>query len=127
MDSLTVITVFLHNFLMTTSSLYPTHAISCKVPRSSGAFQTQIQPQRPGRFSNAKQRRVKKADTEYPFEHCEVTKYTSDGVSICPVITMIRASFLTQLPERKETGDFTMRPMVTLKQIQSIIAVIGEN
>ena len=32
-----------------------------------------------------------------------VIKYTSDGVSIHPVTTKIQASFLTQLPERKET------------------------
>ena len=38
------------------SSLYPTHTIICKVPQSSSEFQTQIQPQRPGRFSNALQR-----------------------------------------------------------------------
>ena len=57
----------------------------------------------------------KKADIKYPFEHSEVCNYTSDGVSIHPVTTKIQASFLTQLPERKEnaqgfhheaTGDF---------------------
>jgi hypothetical protein len=42
---------------MTTSSLNPTHTIICKVPQSSSEFQTQIQTQRPGRFSNASQRR----------------------------------------------------------------------
>jgi hypothetical protein len=45
----------------------------------------------------------KKADIEYSFEHGEVINYTLDGVSIHPVTTKIRASFLTQLPERKET------------------------
>jgi hypothetical protein len=40
---------------MTTSSLYFTHAIICKVPQSSSEFQTQ--PQKPGRFSNASQRK----------------------------------------------------------------------
>ena len=98
---------------MTTSSLYPTHTIICKVPQSSSEFQTQIQPQRPGRFSNASQRRApigtwvkmdKKADIEYPFEHGEVINYTLDGVSIHPVTTKIQVSFLTQLPERKETA-----------------------
>jgi hypothetical protein len=45
-----------------------------------------------------------------------------DGV---PVVTKKQASFLTQLPERKETAwDFTMRPTVALKQLQSLIAVI---
>jgi hypothetical protein len=42
----------------------------------SSEFQTQIpQPQRPGRLSNASQRRApidKKAAIEYPFEHGEV-------------------------------------------------------
>ena len=77
----------------------------------SSEFQTQIQPQRPGRFSNASQRRApigrwvkNKADIEYPFEHGEVINYTLDGVSIYPVTTKIQASFLTQLPERKETA-----------------------
>jgi hypothetical protein len=95
---------------MTTSSLYPTHTIFCKVLQSSREFQTQIQPQRPGRFSNASQRRapigrwvnVKTADIEYPFEHGEVINYTFDGVSIHPVTTKIQASFLTQLPKKKE-------------------------
>jgi hypothetical protein len=44
------------------------------------------------------------ADIEYPFEHGEVINYTLDGVSIHPVTTNIHASFLTQLPERKETA-----------------------
>ena len=43
-----------------------------------------IQPQIPGRFSNALQRRtlsgrwvkIRKADNEYPFEHGEVINYT---------------------------------------------------
>ena len=37
----------------------------------------------------------KQKDIEYPIEH---------GVSIHPVTTNIQASFLTQLPERKETA-----------------------
>ena len=61
----------------------------CKVPQSSSEFQTQIQPQRPGRFSNALQRRApigrwvkqKKADIENPFEDDEVINYTLHGVS----------------------------------------------
>ena len=63
------------------------------------------------RFNNASQRKAhigrwgkkKKIDNEYPFEHGEVINYTVDGVSIHPVTTKIQASFLTQLPERKET------------------------
>ena len=99
---------------MTTSSLYPTHTIICTVPQSSCEFQTQIQPQRPGRFSIGTQRRapigrwvkenIQKTDNEYPFEHFEVINYTLDGVSIHPVTTKIQVSFLTQLPGRKETA-----------------------
>ena len=44
-----------------------------------------------------------KKDTKYPFEHSVVINYTLDGVSTQPVTTKIQASFLTQLPERKET------------------------
>jgi hypothetical protein len=44
------------------------------------------------------------ADIEYPFEHGEVINYTLYGVSIHPVTTKIQTSFLTQLPERKETA-----------------------
>jgi hypothetical protein len=90
--------------------------------------------QRPGRFSNASQRRAPiggwvkkffKADIEYAFEHGEVINYTLDGVSIYPVTTKIQASFLTQLTGRKLLSDFIIRPMVTLKQLQSLMAVIG--
>ena len=80
---------------MTTSYLYLTHTIICKVPQSSSEFQTQNQQRR--------EPIGKKTDNEYPFEHGEVINYTSDGVSIHPVTTKIQASFLTQLPERKET------------------------
>ena len=44
------------------------------------------------------------SDSEYPFELGKVINYTLDGVSIHPVSTKIQASFLTQLPERKETA-----------------------
>jgi hypothetical protein len=43
-------------------------------------------------------------DIEYPFEHGVVIHYTLDGVSIHPVTIKIQESFLTQLPERKETA-----------------------
>ena len=83
----------------------------CKVPPSSSEFQTQIQPQRPGRFSNAWQGRapigrwVKKSRCEnIPFEHGEVINYTSEDVSIHAVTAKIQAHLLTQLPERKETA-----------------------
>ena len=36
-------------------------------------------------------------------EHGEVINYTLDGVSIHKVTAKIQVSFLTQLPERKET------------------------
>ena len=45
-----------------------------------------------------------KTDIEYPFEHGEVFNYSLDGASIQLVTTKIQASFLTQLPERKETS-----------------------
>ena len=45
----------------------------------------------------------KEADIEYPCKHGEVINYTLYGVSIYPVTTKIQGSFLTQLPERKET------------------------
>ena len=47
---------------------------------------------------------MKKSDIEYPFEHGDVINYPLDGVSIHPVTTKIQASFLTLLPERKETA-----------------------
>jgi hypothetical protein len=39
-----------------------------------------------------------------PFKHREVFNITLDGVSVHPVTTKIQASFLTQLPERKDTA-----------------------
>ena len=97
---------------MTTSSLYPTHTIVCKVFQLSSHFQTQKQQQRPGRFFNALQRRepfggsvkIKNGDAEQPFEHGEVIHYNLEGVLIHPVTTKIQVSFLTQLNERKETA-----------------------
>ena len=97
---------------MTTSSMHPTYTIIWKVPQLSSELQAQIQPQRPGRFSKASQRRapigrwVKKiiTDIEYPFEHGDVIHYTLGGVSKHPVTTKIQESFLTHLPERKETA-----------------------
>ena len=52
----------------------------------------------------------KQTDIEYPFEQGEVINYTLEGVSIHPVTTKIQVSFITELPDRKETahtnGDF---------------------
>ena len=45
-----------------------------------------------------------KSDIEYPFEHGEVINYTLVGLSMYPGTTKIQASFLTQLPERRETA-----------------------
>jgi hypothetical protein len=70
------------------------------------------------------EKQTKKTDIEYPFEHGAVINYTLDCVSIHPVTTEILASFPTQLPERKETSQGLMG---TLKQLQSIMAVMGEN
>ena len=108
---------------MTTSSLYPTHTIICKVPMSSNEFQTQIQPQSLGRFSNASQRRAPIGSIpEYHFEHGEYINYTLEGVSIHPITTKIQVSFLTQLPERKETAQGFHR-----ETNGDFITVTGEN
>ena len=107
MDLLLCNNSVLHDFLLNTSSLYPTYTISCKVPLLSREFQTQILPQRPRRLSNASQpigKWVQKNTSEIdnPFEH--VINYTLGAVSLHPVTTKIQTSFLTQLPERKETA-----------------------
>jgi hypothetical protein len=62
---------------------------------------------------------TKEADIEYPFELGEVFNYTLDGVSIHPVYSFRRG--------RKPLRDFTMKPMVTIKQSRSLMAVIGEH
>jgi hypothetical protein len=53
----------------------------------------------------------KKADFEYPFEHSEAINNSLGGISIHPVYTDYiythykdKESFLTQLPEKKETA-----------------------
>ena len=82
---------------MTTSSLYPTDIIICKIRQWSSEFQTQILPRNPGRFSNASQRRA-------PVGRWNIPLSMVDGVSIHPVTTKVQSSFLTQLSERKETA-----------------------
>ena len=82
---------------MTTSSLYPTLTIICKVPQSSSEFQTQIQP---------KVFQCLKFDIEHYFEHGEIINYTLDGVSIHPVTTKIQASFLNSVGKTWWFGDF---------------------
>ena len=68
-----------------------------------------------------------KTDIEYPFEQSEVINYTLDGVSIHPVTTKIQASFLTQLPERKETAQiFHYEANGDFKTVTEF-HVIGEN
>ena len=87
---------------MTTSSLHLTHTIICKGPSvEQGVSNTGSTTKTRDVFSNASQRGAHIC--EYPFEHGEVINYTLDGVSIHPVTTKIRASFLTQVPEGKET------------------------
>ena len=62
----------------------------------------------------------KKADIEYLFEHGEVISYVLDGVSIHLVTRKIQASFLTQLPEWKETAQgFHHDANGDFKQLQS--------
>jgi hypothetical protein len=69
---------------MTTYSLYPTPTIICEVNQSSSEFQIQVQPQRPGRFFEASQRRaligrwvkIEQVNIEYPFVHGEVINYS---------------------------------------------------
>ena len=68
---------------------------------------------------------VKKSDIEYPLEHGEVINYFLDGLSIHPVTTKIQILSCQKI--RKLLRDFTMRLMVTLKQSQSLTAVIREN
>ena len=82
---------------MTTSP----HKNICKVPQLSSEFQTQIQPQRPGRFSNASQ---SKQTLNIPLCMVKlfitlwmVYQYTQSSLKI-------QASFLTQLTERKESA-----------------------
>ena len=66
------------------------------------------------------------ADIENPFEHGEVNNYTLDGVSIQPVTTKIKASFLTQLPVRKETAQgFHHEANGDFKTVRVLMAVIG--
>jgi hypothetical protein len=55
-----------------------------------------------------------------------VINYTLDGASIHPVTTKIQASFLTQLPKRKETAQrFHHEANGDFKTV-SLMAVIGE-
>ena len=66
-------------------------------------------------------KRGKKADIEQPFELREVINYTLDGVSIHPVTTKIQASFLTQLPKRKEiTQGFSHKANVDFKTVTEV-------
>jgi hypothetical protein len=82
---------------MTTSSLYPTHTIICKVPQSSSEFQRQIQPKTRDIFQ-----RFAKKGTDCYKTFGAVINYTLDGVSIHPVTTKTKVSFINQLPERND-------------------------
>ena len=69
-----------------------------------------------------------KADIEYPYQHGDVINHTLDGVSIHQVTTKLQVSFLTKLPERKETAQgFYHEANGDFKQLQSLMAVVGEN
>ena len=74
-----------------------------------GEFQTQIQPQRPGRFSNASQRRApigrlfKKGHWISLWTWSSYTLHFGWWINT-PSHYMIQVSFLTHLPERKETA-----------------------
>jgi hypothetical protein len=51
-----------------------------------------------------------------------------DGASIHPVTTKKQASFLTQVPERKETAlGFNHEANGDFKTVKSLMVVIGEN
>jgi hypothetical protein len=57
-----------------------------------------------------------------PFEQSECINYTLDGVSIHPVTTKRQMSFLTKLPERKETAQrFTMRANGDFKTVTEAV------
>lgn len=78
------------------------------VPQPSSEFQTHEDQGSP----NASQRRApigrwiknKNKTFNIPFKHGEFINDILDGVSIYPVTTKIQVSFLTQLPERKDTA-----------------------
>ena len=91
---------------MTTSSLYRTYAIISMAPHSSSEFQTHKDQ---GGFPKPRKEGHQLVDTFFfikadPFEYGDIINSTLDGVSICPVTTKIQVSFLTQLPEKKETA-----------------------
>ena len=65
---------------------------------------------------------AKKADFEYLIKHGEVLHYTLDGVSIHSVATKIQASFLTQLPERKETAQGYHKAKSDIKTVSFLLS-----
>ena len=108
---------------MTNSSLYPTHTIICKAPQNF----------KPGRFSNALQRRVpidrwvkthlKKAQLPLILVYHVINKYIntpSHYKDTCVLPNSVAG-------EEGNCQGFTMRPMVTIKQFESLMAVMGEN
>jgi hypothetical protein len=111
MDSLYSITVFNMIFEWLPHLCTPHTQLSVKSLSRAVNFK-QIQPKRSGRFSNASQRAPigrwvqiwkKKSRHLIPL-WAWWSYYTLDGVSIHPVTAKIQASFLTQLPERKESA-----------------------
>jgi hypothetical protein len=69
---------------------------------------------------------IEKADIEYPFEHGAVINYTLNGVSIQKWQRYRRPSQLSCQRVRIPLRYFTMRPIVTLKQLQSLMSEIGK-
>ena len=106
---------------MTTSSLYPTQTSICKMPPLNRFNHKE-------KFSNASQRRKPIGRWVKTKADIEVINYTLGGVSIHPGTTKTQASFLTQLPGRKETAQgFHHEANDDFKTVQSLMAVIGEN
>ena len=93
--------------------LYPTHIIFCKVPQSSSEYQTQIKPQRPGRFSNTSQRRA-------PIGRLVQIKKQTLNIPLS-MVKLLHFGWCVNTPSfrrgRKPFSDFTMRLMGTLKQL----------
>ena len=64
---------------------------------------------------------------DYPFEHGEVINYTLTGVSIHPVTSKIQVTFLTRLPERKETALGFHHESNGNFKTEYLMAVMGDN
>ena len=102
------------------------------LPQSNSEFQSQIQPQRPGSFTNASQRRapigrwVKKNRHWNRFEHGEVINYTLGGVSNTPSHYK-DTSFLPNLVAREEGNHSGIHREADGDFKTELMAVIGDN